>query len=169
MKVFEASSSLFVFQQRDYVIMQHADLMSWLYLASLSDLQGAPVLICNREWGGSENDAYSMYVVVTVKPPGVCVPVQCRVPPPGQRWRCPPSLLNDGWPSHPNRSPEPVYTWEAQRANVLFLDKEKLNITEQGPLAFIWGCSQWNSGQKKCFSMHYSLVVLLKLKVLKKS
>ena len=45
----------------------------------------------------------------------VCVPVQCRVQPPGQRWRCPPSLLSDGWPSRPNRSPEPVYTWETQR------------------------------------------------------
>lgn len=44
----------------------------------------------------------------------VCVPVQCTVPPPGQRWRCPLSLLSDDWPSHPNHSPEPVYTWETE-------------------------------------------------------
>lgn len=36
-------------RENDRLYLQHSHLMSWLYLASLSDLQGAPVLICNRE------------------------------------------------------------------------------------------------------------------------
>lgn len=42
------------------------------------------------------------------------LPVQCRVPPPGQQWRCPLFLLSDGWPSHPNHLPEPAYTWRTK-------------------------------------------------------